>query len=157
MVTRLAFVAALAVLAACGSINPYNLPEGQGAYLQNQEVIDGRTLYRNQFIHVNGEYLDVGIFTTKNVYEAKYTIPFGEVSANMKVDYFPRLPLSYANPRLIRSTVAFVAAEGQTYRIACEVKDNLAYIWIEDVAGNQVSETVTAVDYFGVVLTDPAP
>jgi hypothetical protein len=52
--------------------------------------------------------------------------------------------------------VSFDAFEGQTYHVACEIKNNLAYVWIEDIDGNRVSEIATATDTYGYGLPDPA-
>ena len=147
----------MAAVACCASVNPFNVPEGQGAFLQNQRVRDGSAVYRNRFIHANGEYLDVGLFSNENVDTATYTIPSGEVSVNIMVDYYPRMPPVSLVPRGIRVIMPFVAVEGQTYRIDCRVRDNLAHVWIEDAGGNQVSETAIVPDEFGRALPSPTP
>ena len=153
-----ASVVALSVLTGCGSTNPFNVPEGEGAFLQNQVVKEGKAMYRYRFLGADGEFLDPGLLSTTNVYYALYTIPSGEVWVKIQIDYFPKFTVfSYANPRTILRAISFVAAEGQTYQIACKVQDDRAHIWIEDAAGNQVSETVTAGEYYGYGLPDPAP
>jgi hypothetical protein len=52
--------------------------------------------------------------------------------------------------------MSFTAVEDETYQIACEVKNNLPYIWIEDATGERVSQTMTVTDYYGYGLPDPA-
>jgi hypothetical protein len=61
------------------------------------------------------------------------------------------------NMRDIDSRISFIAVEGETYQVACEIRSNLAYIWIEDSAGDQVSQVVTATDRYGYGLPDPSP
>ncbi len=157
MNTLVASIVARSVLIGCGSTNPYNVPEGEGAFLQNRVVKEGKAMYRNRFLHADGEFLQPGLLSTHEYY-ALYTIPSGEVSVNVNIDYFPNYTFfSNANPRTIVRAISFVAEEGQTYQIACRVKDKLAYIWIEDTAGNQVSGTVAAGDIFGYGLKDPVP
>lgn len=158
---RLAATGVLLVSAACGSMNPYDVPEGEGAFLQNRVVKEGNAMYRYQFVHADDKFLDPGFFTTENVYEALYTIPLGEVSVHVMIEYFPRLMKLGAhflpgNIREIHTRVSFDAFEGQTYQVACEIKNDLAHVWIEDMAGNRVSGIATASDYYGYGLPDPA-
>jgi len=161
IVKRPASITVLLILAACGSTNPYNVPEGEGAFLQNSVVKEGNAMYRYQFVHAEDEFLDPGLLSTKNVYYALYTIPRGDISVHVMVEYFYRLMRFGAhfmpgNYREIHSRMSFTAVEGETYQVACEVKNKLAYIWIEDAAGEQVSQTMTATDYYGYGLPDPA-
>ncbi len=160
-VTRLASTTVLVVLAACGSMNPYNVPEGEGAFLQNHVVKVGNAMYRYRFVHAEDEFLSPGLFTTTSEYYALFTIPPGEVSVHVIIEYFPRLMrfgahLMPGNMREIHTRVSFDAFEGQTYQVACEIKNNLAHVWIEDMAGNRVSGIATASDYYGYGLPDPA-
>lgn len=151
-------VLVLVLLSGCGSTNPYNVPEGEGAFLQNRIVKEPRSMYAYQFLHADDEFLTTW---TKNEYTMKYPIPPGEISVHVMVTYFPRLMALGAhylpgNIREIHTRVSFDAFEGQTYHVACEIKNNLAYVWIEDIDGNRVSEIATATDTYGYGLPDPA-
>ena len=155
---RLAATGVLLVSAACGSMNPYDVPEGEGAFLQNRIVKEARSMYAYQFLGADYEFLKTW---TKNDYHVQYPIPPGEISVYVKITYYPRLMALAAhympgNMREIHTRVSFDAYEGETYQVACEIKNNLAHVWIEDVAGNRVSGVVTASDYYGYGLPDPA-
>ena len=149
---------ALIAVTACGSTNPYDVPEDEAAFLQNRVVKEARSMYAYQFLHADDEFLTTW---TKNEFHVRYTIPPGQISVHVKITYYPRLMALGAhymsgNMREIHTRVSFDAYEGETYQVACEIKNNLAYVWIEDIAGNRVSGIVTASDYYGYGLPDPA-
>ena len=156
VVYRVALLAAFSALSSCSSMNPFNVAEEAAAFLQNQRVIDGRAMYTNQFVYVNGEYLDIGLFSNKSLLTAKYTAPAGQLLVKVKVDYIPRLPVHFPAPELIYGYLSFTAEQGKTYQIACRISDSLAYLRIEDMEGNQVSETLATLDYFGNALPPPS-
>lgn len=150
-----------AAVAACGSTNPYNVSEEEAAFLQNRIVKEARSMYLYEFLHADDEFLDPGWLTTKSVADARYSVPPGEVSVHVKITYYPRLMALRAhylpgNMREIHTRVSFDAFQGQTYQVACEIKNNLAYVWVEDMAGKRVSQIATATDYYGYGLPDPA-
>ena len=157
----LAGIFVLIALVACGTTNPYDTPEDEGAFLRNRLVKEARAMYLYQFLHADDEFLDPGLFTTKTPANARYTIPPGQVSVHVMIVYYPRLMALNAhympgNSREIHSRLSFDAYQGETYQVACEIRNNLAYVWIEDFAGDRVSEVATASDRYGYGLPDPA-
>jgi len=152
-----------------GCINPYNIPEGEGAYLKNRKELRGKSKYIYWFSSAVSSDEDKifapGITTAK--YDAVYKIPSGEILLIFYAFYYPRsgegttveeaLSISFkylfspdARSRFsditemyeIIASVKINALKGNTYQINGKIENNKAYLWIEDDNGTKVSEMV---------------
>jgi len=78
----------LLFLVGCATVNPFNVPEGDGTYLKNREEIRGNTILRYYFssaMIANGEQMRLSSFWrgTDEIFE----IPSGEVYLGLKISY----------------------------------------------------------------------
>jgi len=79
------------LLTGCPSVNPYHVPAGEGAYLQNHRENQGRSYFEFLF---NNAVTSEGreSFTpeaTDAAYVAHYTIPPGDLTVGLTIRYFP--------------------------------------------------------------------
>ncbi|TNF92922.1 MAG: hypothetical protein EP297_12890 [Gammaproteobacteria bacterium] len=88
----LLLIIAFLFLASCASVNPYNVPEGQGAYLLNTGQRHGGAKYIYEFTSAvtskGKEYFfsDSAAIAKKDVI---YKIPSGKMTLGLKILYFP--------------------------------------------------------------------
>ena len=160
-------IVSLCFITSC--INPYNVTEGEGAYLKNRKELRGKSKYIFWFssavTSAGDKTFGPGLTTAK--YDAVYTIPSGEILLIFYAYYYPRsgedpavgeaLSLSFkylfsSDARSRHSDIIEMyeiiasakinALKGNTYQINGKVENNKAYFWIEDDSGSKVSETV---------------
>jgi hypothetical protein len=171
-------------LVGCAAVNPFNVPEGDVAYLKNREEIRGNTILRYYFssaMIANGEQKRLSSFWrgTDEIFE----IPSGEVYLGLKIHYqykrgiksfgealstsFTYLYSSESRAKVdaaadaaravvdILAEVKVNALKGQTYQIKSNIENGKVLIWIEDDKGIKVSEVVRGRSRFGENVPDP--
>jgi hypothetical protein len=168
-------------LVSCASVNPYNVSEGDGAYLKNREEIRGKTILRYYFSSVkiaNGEPMRLYSFwkDTDEIFE----IPSGEVYLGLKINYHykggiksfgealsasftylyssesrAKVDAAMAEVDIFAEDIKVNALKGQTYQIKSNIEDGKVLIWIEDDKGMRVSEVVRGFSSFGGNVPDP--
>jgi len=146
---------------------PYVGPEGQGAYLQNRFEARGQARFKYYFQYSGREDLSPrGIDST----DAIYKIPPGETVVGVRIIYTPaygKNMFARANDRyyyiFVRNLgftenksmteaerasfsglkgLRFDALVGHTYQVNCRIENGRAKVWIEELDGRIVSETV---------------
>jgi hypothetical protein len=168
-------------IVGCAAVNPYNVPEGEGAYLKNRREIRGNASLWYYFSSVriaNGEQRRLSSFwrDTDEIFE----IPSGEVYLDLTIVYhykggihsfgealsasFTYLYSSESRKKVedarkavdIRAdNIKVDALKGQSYQIKSNIEDGKVLIWIEDDKGMRVSEVVRGFSSFGDSLPDP--
>jgi len=161
-------IVAFLVLSNCTTPPPpYAEPEGQGAFLQNRFEARGQARFKYYFQYAGSEDLSPrGVDST----DAIYKIPPGKTVVGVRVIYTPaygRNMFARANDRYYHIFVRnfgftgnksmteeerasfsglkglrFDALEGHTYQINCRIENGRAQVWIEELDGTTVSETV---------------
>jgi hypothetical protein len=147
------------LLTACASTNPYNVPEGEGAYVRNRMVAQGRASFSYLFTAVGDEQFAPKV-TTIN---ARYKIPPGENVLSVQIQYGPSGGLTpFSSPYNIYVVkvdwdapqdrwssglrgLTLNAVTGETYEIGCRIEDGKAYVWLETSAGEKVTEEVLGI------------
>jgi hypothetical protein len=87
----LLLITASLFLISCASINPYDIPEGQGAYLKNRAEQKGKAKYIyafNDAVTTEGKKSFEPDSTTAEK-DAIYKIPSGEVTLGLRILYSP--------------------------------------------------------------------
>ena len=149
-------------LVSCSSINPYQVPEGKGAYLKNRIEYKGKARYSYFFLSAGKEELWPGWITPQG--KAIYKIPSGRMVLRLKIVYTPDVRPGYALEDQYEIWVLKInlnALEGHTYQMNCKIEKGKAFIWIEEDGGKKVSKTVLGLKahrpYFLVWETLPPP
>ncbi len=169
MSTRLSLTIAVSLLlASCASEPPlYIAPDGAGAYLQNRFEARGQARFKYYFEYAGKEDLSPrGIDST----EATYKIPPGQTVVGVRIIYTPaygKNMFARANDRYYHifardlgfsdnksmteaeranfsglRGLSFDALEGHTYQTNCRIENGRAHLWIQEIDGATVSETV---------------
>lgn len=159
MKVLIASVITWALLAGCGSTNPYQVPEGEGAYVRNRMVSQGRAAFSYMFTGVGDETLAPKV----SAINARYKIPVGENIISVKILYGPSggltpfsspysiyvIKVDWDAPQDLMSSglrgIRLDAVKGETYEIACRIDGGLAYVWLEDRAGEKVTAEVLGI------------
>jgi len=152
-------IVALSLLTACASTNPNNVPEGEGATLRNTMSSQRRAAFSYLFTAAGDEKLAPKVTTMG----AKYKIPAGENLISLEIWYGPSGGLSPFNnpfkiyvitvdwdaPQDMWSSgirgIKLNAVKGEFYNVNCNIEDGKAYIWIENRAGEKVTDTVLGI------------
>ena len=149
-------------LVSCASINPYNVPEGNGAYLKNRIEYRGKARYSYFFLAAGEKDFWPGWTTPGG--KAVYKIPSGKMVLRQMIVYTPDVRPGYAREDQYQIWVLKVnlnALEGHTYQMNCMIEKGKAFIWIEEAGGKKVSKTVLGLKahrpYFIVWETLPPP
>lgn len=180
MVLKTVFGSLLLFLVGCAAVNPYDVPEGDGAYLKNRKEIRGNATLRYYFSSAriaNGEQMHLSSFW-RDTGEI-FLIPSGEVHLGLKINYhykggmksfgealsasFTYLYSSESRAKVaaameevdILAEVKVNALKGQTYQIKSNIEGGKVLIWIEDDRGMRVSEVVRGRSHFGDNVPDP--
>jgi hypothetical protein len=168
-------------LASCASLNPYNIEEGKGAYLQNRREIKGKARYISEFRSIRpeaygGQHRSLKLMIADEKGDV-FTVPTGKLILGLDIYYSPKVvfrsyvcnlerfyDLVVINPKVDMPSSALQgieinALEGHVYHVNCKIEDGKAFIWIEDEDGNRVSEVVRGfrVDYSGYSLWENLP
>ena len=79
-------------LTSCASVNPYNVPEGEGAYLKNRIEYKGKSTYVYLFVDAATSAGRKGFDYTSDVadHDSIYRIPSGEIALGLTIKYFPK-------------------------------------------------------------------
>jgi len=79
------------LLTGCPAVNPYHVPAGEGAHLQNRRANQGSSyfefLFKNAVTTEGQESFEPE--ATDAAYEALYTIPSGDLTVGLTIRYFP--------------------------------------------------------------------
>ena len=149
-------------IGSCLSINPYNEPDGKGAYLKNRIEYKGKARYSYFFVSAGKKGFSPGLITPEG--KAIYKIPSGKMALRLKIVYTPEARSGFFLEDQYEIWVLKInlnALEGYTYQIDCMLENGKAYIWIEEVSGEKVSETVFGLKadypYFLIWETLPQP
>jgi len=101
-------------LTGCASVNPFGVPEGKGAYLQNREEFKGESYFVYEFksaITATGDERFEPDMTTA-AYDARYQIPPGEMTLGLKILYYPnRGPMTSVGEALSTTFKMFYSGE----------------------------------------------
>ena len=155
-------ISTFSFLVSCLSINPYNEPEGKGAYLKNRIEYKGKARYSYFFVSAGKKGFSPGLITPEG--EAVYKIPSGKMGLRLKIVYTPKARSGISLEDQYEIWVLKInlkSLEGYTYQINCKIENGKAYVWIEEVSGKKVSETVFGLKadypYYLVWRTLPQP
>lgn len=158
----LALILQFAVLSACASTNPYDVPGGEGALLKNRIVYEGSARYSLFFLYAGGKRLDPDATTPAG--QATYKIPSGEMEFRLLINYAPKVRTRFGvedQYEINAVQVKLDVKEGQIYVINCKVKRGRAWIWLEAETGERVSELMPGLHlhypYFETWTTLPDP
>jgi len=155
----------------CASVNPYGVPEGEGAILQSTTERNGKAKYIYRFKTVT-----TGTGTKKPLFVPKIIIPPGEIMVGVTIKYYYKG--SYLELSLMQQVkvdlmawdlsyesqaehdyyhngigihvlndenwkgIKFDALKGETYHVNSRIENGKAFIWIEVNKGEKVSEIV---------------
>ena len=88
---RFLLVACL-LMAGCASVNPYNVSEGEGAYLKNRSEYKGKSYFLYEFRTAvtlqERKSFEPDAATARD--DAIYNIPSGHITLGGKILYYPK-------------------------------------------------------------------
>lgn len=108
---------AVCFLSGCASINPFEVPQGEGAYLKNREEFKGQSYFVYDFINASTikDYKSFEPDATTATYDAVYQIPSEEMTIALKILYYPkRGPVSSVGEALATSFGIFTSQKARS-------------------------------------------
>lgn len=76
-------------LVSCASVNPYEVPEGEGAYLKNWKEVKGESefdyVFKDAVTTKGKKRFEHDQYTANNIYK----IPSGEITLGLVIYYYP--------------------------------------------------------------------
>lgn len=138
---------AVLLLAGCATPNPFAVPPGQAAVLENT-YLSVQGTYNGYFFRavdrqaMGKDFVSLRPGLMKAEREAAYTIPAGRRGIKMVMVYAPDGVAAFKPQFHMWGYVVVDAMAGQRYRGRGHVSSDRALMWIEDEWGRRVSDEV---------------
>ncbi len=130
MKKSIALIIAFLYLASCASINPYNLAEGEGAYLKNRQEHIGKAkfiyLFNDAITSTGKKSFDPDINTAE--WDTIYNVPSGELTLGLRIIYFPEAGLDPTVGEALKLGFTFLFSSESRSRVFGQVNHYL--IWV---------------------------